>query len=308
MRTAKLYYFLCVAAALLLPPGPAQALELRISSKTANPGDSIAVEITAQEYDQKAVAAAVFTVTYNADNLVLNSIASDFFSTFLEQWNSIDPVPNPLPPVSVEMNGRTYTRPLVLYTDNGTSQGKIRLAAARARAGTPAVLFTLHFTVKNSAVAGIYPLAIEPTIVNNTEAGYDAAGEAVPMLIGAVAEETDPTLAYPAYSPDIVSGNISVQEGVVDTDNDGIDDNWEKSFFNNLTSLSATGDFDQDGYSDLQEYRNDLAGENDPQGGSYNPKVENAPGGTGYTSTPPATDDKSNFLLMVLPAIIGGGR
>ncbi|MCI5119137.1 MAG: hypothetical protein D3913_14585, partial [Candidatus Electrothrix sp. LOE1_4_5] len=100
MRKAKVLYFLCAAVGLLAHPGPAAALELRISSKTADPGDSIAVEITAQEYNQETVAAAVFTVTYNADQLVLNSIDSDFFSTFLEQWNATYPIPNPLPPVS----------------------------------------------------------------------------------------------------------------------------------------------------------------------------------------------------------------
>lgn len=305
MRISKVFYFLCAAATLLLPPGPAQALELRISSESASPGDSIAVEITAKEYDQEAVAAAAFTVTYNADQLVLNSIASDFFSTFLEQWNSTDPVPNPLPPVSVTMNGQTYVRPLVFHTADGTSLGKISVAAARAKAGTPTVLFTLHFTVKNSAVTGIYSLSVAPTVVNNTAAGYDAAGEAVPLLIGAVAGETDLTLAYPVYSPDIVNGSVSVQEGFADTDNDGIDDDWEQSFFNNLTSLSATGDFDQDGYSDLQEYVNDLAGETDPQGDSYNPKVQNAPNGTGYT---PVKSDHNSFLLMILPALLGGGR
>lgn len=307
MRISKLYYFLCTATALLLPPGPAQALELRISSENASSGDSIAVEITAQDYNQEAVAAAAFTVTYNADQLVLNSIASDFFSTFLDQWNATDPVPNPLPPVSVEMNGQSYTRPLVFHTDDGTSQGKIRLAAARAKAGTPTVLFTLHFTVKNTATTGIYPLALTPTVVNNTEAGYDAAGEAVSMLIGAVEGETNLALAYPAYSPDIVNGSVAIQEGVLDTDNDGIDDNWEKSFFNDLTSLTATGDFDQDGYSDVQEYLNDLNGQNDSQGNSYNPKVKNAPNGTGYIPVPVASEQNS-FLLMVLPAIISGSR
>ena len=305
MRISKASYFLCAAVALLLHPGPAAALELRISSKTADPGDSIAVDITAQNYDQEAVAATAFTITYNADNLVLNSIASDFFSTFLDQWNATYPVPNPLPPVSVDMNGQTYTRPLVFNTADGTSQGRIRLAAARAKAGMPTVLFTLHFTVKSSAITGIYPLSIEPTVVNNTEAGYDAAGEAVSMLIGAVEGETNLTLAYPAYSPDIVNGSVAIQEGVLDTDNDGIDDNWEKSFINDLSSLTATGDFDQDGYSDLQEYLNDLNGQSDPQGNSYNPKVENAPGGTGHT---PAASEQNNFLLMVLPAIISGSR
>ncbi|MDU9049919.1 MAG: cohesin domain-containing protein [Candidatus Electrothrix sp. Rat3] len=305
MRISKVLYFFCAAFSLFLHPGPAEALELRVSSENAYPGDSIAVEITVQEYDQEAVAAAAVTITYSADNMVLNEIESDFFSTFLEQWHLSDPVLDPLPPASVEMNDQTYVQPLVLHTADDTSTGKVSLAAARLKAGTPTVLFTLNFTIKNSAIPGVYPLSITSTVVNNTEAGYDAAGEAVPMLIGAVEGEATPLLTYPVYSPNIINGSISIQQEFVDTDNDGIDDNWERSFFNALTSLSGTGDFDQDGYSDLQEYLNDLAGKTDPQGDPYNPKIQNAPGGTGYT---PAGSEQNSFLLLLLPAILSGAR
>ncbi len=280
---------------MLLHPGLAAALELGFSSVNANSGDSIAGEITAQEYNQEALAAAAFTVTYSADNLVLNKIESDFFSTFLEQWNSLDPVPDPLPPVSVEMNDQTYAQPLLYNAADGTSLGKIRLAAARVRAGTPTVLFTLHFTVKGSAVSGIYPLSIVQTVINNTKAGYDAAGETMPMLIGAVEGQADLALAYPVYSPDIVNGSIYVQQQeFIDSDNDGIDDNWERRFFNDLTSASSTGDFDRDGYTDLQEYLNDLEGERDPENTAYDPTTVNASGGTGYHA------GNSNSIIPVI--------
>lgn len=39
-----------------------------------------------------------------------------------------------------------------------------------------------------------------------------------------------------------------------DSDGDGIPDAWEISHVGNLTSLTATGDFDHDGQSDLEEY------------------------------------------------------
>ena len=67
-----------------------------------------------------------------------------------------------------------------------------------------------------------------------------------------------------------------------DSDSDGIDDAWEKFWFNDLTTADESTDYDNDGYSDLQEFLNWLAGETDPKGEAYNPKVKNAPGGTGY--------------------------
>ena len=86
-----------------------------------------------------------------------------------------------------------------------------------------------------------------------------------------------------------------------DSDNDGIDDSWELTWFNNLSTANGTSDFDGDGYSDLMEYLNDLNGESDPGGGEYDPTKENEPGGTGYA--PKSEDD--GFLLQLLPAILG---
>ncbi len=69
-----------------------------------------------------------------------------------------------------------------------------------------------------------------------------------------------------------------------DSDGDRIDDAWEEEHFNGLTTADAASDYDKDGYSDLQEYLNWLADQNDPAGSPYNPKVRNAPGGTGWRS------------------------
>ncbi|MCI5151476.1 MAG: hypothetical protein D3916_19230, partial [Candidatus Electrothrix sp. MAN1_4] len=67
---------------------------------------------------------------------------------------------------------------------------------------------------------------------------------------------------------------------VADTDADGIADNWEIEYFDNLQTADATSDRDGDGYSDLQEYLNrDILDEN---GSPYNPTVINPPGGPGY--------------------------
>ena len=92
-------------------------------------------------------------------------------------------------------------------------------------------------------------------------------------------------------------------DAAVDSDDDGIDDNWEIYYFANLTTANQESDFDRDGYSDLQEYLNNLIGETDPNGGIYDPKVKNAPGGIGYDPS-----SMTNILFLLIPAIFGGSQ
>lgn len=103
----------------------------------------------------------------------------------------------------------------------------------------------------------------------------------------------------------IVAGGFwhILQGAFVDTDGDGIDDQWEQDHFGDLTTATATSDFDRDGYSDLQEYLNDLVSETDSSGDVYDPKIKNAPWGTGYDHS-----SVSKILFLVIPAAIGGGR
>lgn len=303
MRTPSISLFLAAIPLLLFVfCGRVEALQLQVDSQNANPGDNISVEITVGEYNLEQIAASAFTLSYSTDHLTLTQVESDFFDTFLNQWNSLNPVPDPLPPASVIVDGQTYTQPLLFNTTDGTPYGKTLLVGASVKSGTPTILFTLHFTVKATTPSGIYPVSISPTIINDVYAGYYDSGEAIPVLMGAIEGESDPTQAYPVYSPDIVNGAIMVQINFVDTDNDNIDDNWELTHFGDLTTADQTTDFENDGYTDLQEYLNDAAGETDPEGNVYDPKVINAPGGTGYI---PDLNGGSFWLLM-LPAILSG--
>jgi len=54
------------------------------------------------------------------------------------------------------------------------------------------------------------------------------------------------------------AGRINVQSGFLDTDGDDMDDHWETTFFLTL-ARDGTGDFDNDGMTDWEEY---LAGTN----------------------------------------------
>jgi hypothetical protein len=108
------------------------------------------------------------------------------------------------------------------------------------------------------------------------------------------------TLAGNAYTTGTITGPCTVTASFreIDSDGDGIDDAWEEYWFGDLTSADAKSDFDKDGYSDLREYLNWLAGETDPEGGTYDPTEKNAPGGTGWHS-PTGWLPAVNLLLLM---------
>jgi beta propeller repeat protein len=83
-----------------------------------------------------------------------------------------------------------------------------------------------------------------------------------------------------------------------DADGDGIDDDWEMFYFGSLDVVTISTDYDNDGYSDLQEYLNWSNGIVDPDGNEFSPKYVNAPGGEGYENS------DSHFWLLILPAIL----
>lgn len=62
----------------------------------------------------------------------------------------------------------------------------------------------------------------------------------------------------PGY-PDLTTGTTWLW--TADSDNDGMMDSWELSYAPNLTTLTQNGDHDNDGWSDLEEFLNYLAGD-----------------------------------------------
>ena len=201
-------------------------------------------------------AGASFTVTYDAAKLQYKSVSSSFFATFSAQGITPATVTVGTPPVE-------YDKGLV---DNSLP-GEVMLAAAQATNGTAGAqsLFTLTFDVITGATGAVV-VNVTPSTIANTAAGYPAGGATVPMLVGIGNNNT-----YPAITPTILPDTITI--GLIDTDGDGITDDWETTHFGNLTTATATSDFDKDGYIDKQEYLN---------GESYDPKIINVPGGPGY--------------------------
>lgn len=250
-------------------------------SVTASAGESVELNVVID--DASTVAGASFTVTYDTANLSLNSVGSSFFGTFVDQE-----IPTPADQGYVNFDGTDYYSPLV---ENGTSAGSM-LAAARVDngTGTNVVLFQLSFTVIGSA--GTYPVSITQSVINNTDAGYSASGETIPFLIG-IGSEGD----YPSHG--VTEINPALVVVIADVDGDDIDDAWETAnapsdAADPLDVFSKNGDYDNDGYSDYQEYLNE--GLYDPEGNLFDPVTKNAPDGEGYV-TP-------NNYVNILPVIL----
>ena len=245
---------------------------------TAYPGQTIDVDI--QVDDATLVAGAAFTVTFDAASLTLTKVSSTYFGTFADQG---------LTPTAVTVNTVTWYSPLIT---NPVKTG-VMLAAARTSNGTGAQvpLFTLSFLVQGSS--GSFPIAITQSRIANTAAGYAAAGELIPYLMGIDAG------TYPPHTVTTVLP-LTLTIANADADNDGLPDAWEVDHFGDTTTATDKTDYDRDGYTDLQEYLNQAT--TDPAGGAYDPKLANAPGGTGYI----ATDD--DFWTIITPVIINSGR
>jgi len=79
------------------------------------------------------------------------------------------------------------------------------------------------------------------------------------------------TVVFQSFASDLIEGDhnekrdiFMLRLGTSDSDNDGMDDDWEVAFFGDL-SRDGTADFDHDGHSDLQEF---LAGTDPTNTGS----------------------------------------
>lgn len=255
-------------------------------------GDTVSVEIRVN--DASTIAGASFTVTYDTASLSLSSVNSSFFGTFINQS-----IPTPSNQGYVTVDSKNYYSPLVenpVSNLSGIVTTGSMIAAARVDngAGINATLFTLQFNLIGSA--GTYPVSIVQSKISNTNAGYSASGELIPFLVG-----IGPSDTYPAHTVSTVNA-ASIVIAFVDSDGDGIDDNWERDHVPAgtdpsvaLTIFSQNGDLDGDGYSDYQEYLND--GTNDPLGNPYDPNVYNSSGGVGYS--PPNAFLPSVYELLL---------
>lgn len=263
--------FAALLAILFSIPAEAANKTLSVSSTSGVQGERVTLNILIN--DAASTAGAALTVLYNKTNLTMVTVESAFFGTFTAQG---------ITPAQITVDNITYNGP-VLFNASSLTTGSM-LAAARKDngSGTNAILFTLTFIISPSATAGSHVISVTDSTIKNVAAGYNASGEKIPMLIG-INGASFVAHTVPIKNP----GTITIQP-YTDTDGDGINDNWERSNVLPgtapgiaLTIFSANGDFDNDGYSDLQEYKN--RGIIDPLGARFNPRFFNAAGGTGYS-------------------------
>jgi len=127
---------------------------------------------------------------------------------------------------------------------------------------------------------------VQNTTVLLTRA-YDGARSGNGQSTQPVMAKDGRTVFFQSFAGDLVEGDYNerrdifvVKLGVGDSDNDGMDDDWEVAQFGNLNRDGA-GDQDSDGQTDLQEF---LAGTNPTSGGSILRVLTVTPLGGGNTT------------------------
>jgi hypothetical protein len=247
------------------------ALTMTVGKGSADLDKTVQVPITVDV--PNGIAGAAFTITFDSSKITLSDVQSTFFTTFQNQWNALIPVPDPLPPISAEVGGVVYTRPLLT---NPVLSGSM-VAAARC---TPAdnsnhVLFNLSFVLKGGAPPGTYAVGIVSSKIGNTDAGYDVAGEFIPMLMGSdLSKNVSDPAAFPVLlDPKTIGGTVVAGSATfnplpgTDTDKDGMPDIWETAHgLNPLDPGDKNTDLDKDGLSNYEEYLggSDPSDRNDP--------------------------------------------
>jgi len=321
---------LCLVVLLGLFAHPAiAAVTLTVEDNPVQAG-STDVPVPIKVSSDALLAGASFQVLYSKD-LTFTGVSSTYFDTFVAQGFEAGERPacdldgdGVLDPGECDPNGNGvpdagefFEQPLIISVDNNIVDGKksAMIAAARVNVpnpvGTNTTILTLHFDTPMGTEAATYEVDVKRSRIQNAAAGYTTA-TVIPMLVGYDASQSSPANKYPEIVvsnvpsfPGVLNGTLTVTDG--DTDNDDIADQWELRYVpsgttNPLAYFSKTGDRDNDGYSDYQEYLN--RNENDPSGNAYNPTVANAAGGTGYVPPQPG----ENVIITKSADFNGDGK
>ena len=88
------------------------------------------------------------------------------------------------------------------------------------------------------------------------------------------------------------ANNLTERKTIADSDADGIADEWEIRCFSNLTTATASSDYDHDGQSDFAEY---ISG-TDPKNASSYLLVQTQPGTTGFLISWPSKTNRTYTL------------
>ncbi|NOY68211.1 MAG: hypothetical protein GXP53_01775 [Deltaproteobacteria bacterium] len=283
-----LFFTACLAVFTLFSGSgfAASTASLTVGSASGNVDQTLSIPITVD--NPATIAGAAFTLQYSSSLSV--TVDSTFFDTFYNQLNALnttgtptynsedstytfpvvdpdtgdpvlddngDPVTVTIPPT---VDSIPYDQPLITNTEDDGATVSHHISAARvlpADSGGVTTLFTLTVSLKSGEASGTYDITIIPTTLNNTDAGYDAGGETIDLVVGSdLAKTIDSGQAFPIVLDDAdyathVTAGTAVFAG--DSDGDGLPDGvFEMNYFGDL-SHDGTADSDNDGYTDLQE-------------------------------------------------------
>lgn len=156
-------------------------------------------------------------------------------------------------------------------SNSGTGNGRSR---------TPVISADGRFVVFKSAADDLVPgdnnkvndVFVRDLLLGKTLAvSLGAAGSGTGNLLSAnpVMGADGRTVVFESFASDLIAGDFNqtkdvflLRLGSADSDNDGMDDDWEVAFLENLTRNGA-GDLDGDGASDLDEFKSGTNPAND---------------------------------------------
>jgi len=109
------------------------------------------------------------------------------------------------------------------------------------------------------------------------------------------------TVVFQSFADDLVEGDYNERRdifvlrlGVGDSDNDGMEDDWEVAYFDNLDRNGA-GDYDGDGQTDLREF---LSGTDPRDSGSVLRVLTLSPMGGGSTTVVWSAVPNRNYVVQ----------
>jgi plastocyanin len=230
-------YFLLACCPVLSAPAIVSALVISVESAGVDARLQNLVTIDISADNPAEIASAALTVTYDAGEIHLVAVESPFFADFAGQFAALPGAGTPfvrvedgrtyIPitnaggtinvPVEETINGEPYIQPLMLGAETATGT---MISAARVLTGATGspTLFTLTFDV-SGASPGEYAININPSVIHNSDAGYDPAGESIPIFIGAAVPSPDQDLTNQSIFPEIpvdqiFQGNLLVTRSI----------------------------------------------------------------------------------------------
>ena len=267
----------------------ASTVTMTVGSDSGDTTETLVIPISVDDAD--TLSGAAFTIEYSTSLTV--TVESSFFDTFYGQFAPLATTDTPDPDggpeghsvfdvlnggvptgeqisIPATVNSFDYYQPLLTNLEtNGTNKLLISAARCTPAPGGTTTIFTLNVSLNNGEPAGVYPLHVIATSLNNTDAGYDGGGETIDLLIGSDLNEPVETaftvlLDDADVATNVVDGQAEFVVVVTDTDGDGIPDSIEDAGCTSSTDADTDDDGIPDGVEDANQNGTVDVGETNP--------------------------------------------